>query len=255
MILVAIASAGLLDQGTESSRHLEFCKTAAGDAEDAGQLERAAGVWKACASEAERRQLSDVVAVLKAQADLATVAAEAEATRITDVQAWAVQLLDRAAEYPTLDLPTDIVPRTWRAWMETDRGRAYANDVRVVTAYWSGTETAQGQELFRAYLENVGLNWADPGNPEVDLVVNVSATLSNDAGEASKQGVMQLSTVKMKVDSVRFRRSERSGAGFSVSASAEAAELPVAQEEATRQACDAAARAVLGRVLVELFDS
>jgi len=255
VIFGAIAWAGLLDQGTEASRHLEFCKTAAADAESAGQLDRAAGVWKACTSEAERRQLTEIVAVLRAQADLSMVAAEVEPTRAADVQAWATQILDRAAEYPTIDLPTDIVPRTWRAWMESDRGRAYANDVRVVTAYWSGTESAAGQELFRSYLENVGLNWADPGNPEVDLVVNVSATVSSTAGEASKQGVMQVSTVKIKVDSVRFRRSERSAAGFSVSATAEAPELPVAQEEATRQACDAAARAVLGRVLVELFDS
>jgi len=254
VILGAIAWAGLLDQGTEASRHLEFCKSAAGDAEAAGQLERAAGVWKACAGEAERLQFTEILSPLRAQADLSTVAAEAESVRASDVQAWAIQILDRAAEYPTIDLPTDIVPRTWRAWMESDRGRAYANDVRVVTAFWSGTESAAQRELLRSYFENIGLNWADPGNPEVDLVVNVSAAVSSTAGEASKQGVMQVSTVKIKVDSVRFRRSERSAAGFSVGATAEAADLPVAQEEATRQACDAAARAVLGRVLEELFD-
>ncbi len=252
MIWVALAIAGLLDQGTESSRHVAYCKTAADDAESAGGLARAAGVWKACVAEAERRQLTDVVPALKAQADLTAVAAEVHASREDDIQAWATTILGHAAMYPALELPTDIVPRTWRAWMESDRGRAYAADVRTVTVVW--TESApRANELFRSHLEDVGLGWAEPGSPDVDVVVTASARMEAAAGESSKQGTLRASTARLTVQGVRFRRSERSVEGFAAAASAESPEQAEADDAALRAVCGAGSRAVLSRVLAELL--
>lgn len=252
LLVVGVGWAGLLDQGTESSRHVAYCRTAADDAEASGGLGRAAGVWKACAAEAERRQFSDVVPMLKAQADLASVAAEVEPSRSTDVQTWATTILSHAAAYPTLELPTDLVPRTWRAWMESDRGRAYAADVRTVTVLWT-TSAPRANELLRASLEDVGLTWADPGSPEIDVVVNAEARLEAAAGESSKQGTLRASTAKLAVQSVRFRRSERTVDGFAAVATAESPEQSEADDRALRDACAAGSRAVLGRVLAELL--
>lgn len=255
------ATAGLLDEMDDASRHLAYCKQAADDAAADGKWDMAKGAWSVCLSEAQRRGFETIVPALRAQVAISEALAEHAALKEAQPHQWAVAVLTVAAEYAALDLPSDDVRLTFRAWMGTDEGRAYVEDVRTVTVVWDGVkDPSRPDETLQRSLEDCGLKWGSPGSTDVDTIVY--ATLAERAtslvetlasGEQSKAGAYAHSETTLTVKKVRFKTRDASGKGFTTKASADNPEADAARDAATTTAADLAARIVLQRALAELF--
>lgn len=245
----------------DASRHLAYCKQAADDATADGKPDVAKGAWSVCLSEAKRRGFETIVPSLRAQVAISEALAEHAAIQVTQPHQWAVAVLAVAAEYASVDLPSDDVRLTFRAWMATDEGRAYAEDVRTVTVIWDGLkDTQRPDETMQRSLEDCGLKWSTPGAADVDTIVY--ATLAERAtslvetlasGEQSKAGAYAHAETTLIVSKVRFKTRDASGKGFTTKAAADNAEPDKARDASTTTAADLAARVILQRALAELF--
>lgn len=256
-----VATAGLLDEMDDASRHLAYCKQAADDATADGKPDIAKGAWSVCLSEAKRRGFETIVPSLRAQVAISEALAEHAPLQQTQTHQWAMAVLTVAAEYAALDLPSDDVRLTFRAWMGTDEGRAYVEDVRTVTVVWDGLkETQRPDETLQRSIEDCGLKWSTPGATDVDTIVYASLaeratslieTLAS--GEKSKAGTYAHAETTLTISKVRFKTRDASGKGFATKAAADHAEPDAARDASTATAADLAARVILQRALAELF--
>jgi hypothetical protein len=122
------------------------------------------------------------------------------------------------------------------------------------------TSTTRADEAAQRALEDCGLKWATPGATGVNVIVyaklaekRLSLTETLESGELSKAGRYAQNRTTIAVDRVRFRTLDRTARGFTVVATAEAAEEIAASDAALRDAATLVARSALQRVLAELF--
>lgn len=254
LLFVSGADAGLLDGMTEADRHLETCKIAAEEAEAGEAWERLWGMWKACLAEAKRREFAELLPGLEAEVAVSGALVQASAIRTTQPHRWAVDVLSEAARWSNTEFPTDIVRRTFRAWMETDEGRAFVERVRTVSITWETPVDAANEGVIRRYVEDVGLKWTTPGDPKADTVLTARLDVINSGGESSAQGQLVLSTTTLTVSRVRFKSRSDADKGFAVSASAESPLAADATDRALRTTAEAASQRLLLRVLGVLFE-
>ena len=255
------ATAGLIDEMDDATRHLAYCKQAADDAAADGKWETARGAWSVCLSEAQRRGFDTIVPALRAQVDISGALAENAPIRETQPHQWAIAVLQVASEHAALDLPSDDVRLTFRAWMATDEGRAYVQDVHTVTVIWEGAkDPARVNESAQRSFEDCGLKWSSPGATDVDVIVYARLTERHTSlvetlasGERSRAGPYAHAETTFAVERVRFKARDANGKGFTTKASADRAEPDAARDAALASAADLAARVVLQRVLDEVF--
>ena len=260
-VLPGLAAAGLLDQMDDAARHVAYCRQAADDAVSEEKWDAAQGAWMACLSEAKRRGFDTVVPALEAQVDISTAIADNAFEKTTNPHAFAMAVLQVAAEHSAVDLPSDDVRRTFRSWMDSDEGRAYVEDVRTVTVIWSSDkDAARINETFQRKLEDCGLKWATSGSPDVDVILyaslvekQVSKVETLASGEMSKAGPYSHADASVTIEKIRFKRRNANAKGFSASANADRAEGTAARDAALGDAMDLAAHVVLQRTLAELF--
>ena len=247
------AQAGLLDAMSDADRHLETCKIAAEEAEAVDAWERLWGVWKACLGEAKRREFAELLPGLEAEVAVSGALVHAASIRTTEPHRWAVEVLSEAARWSNTAFPTDVVRRTFRAWMETDEGGAFVEPVRTVTVPWEAPVDAGMEGVIRRYVEDAGLKWTTPGDPKADTVLTARLDVVNAGGESSAQGQLVLSTTTLTVSRVRFKSRSDADKGFAVSASAESPLAADATDRALRTTAEAASQRLLLRVLGVLF--
>ena len=261
VVVPGVATAGLLDEMDDATRHVAYCRQAADDAVAAENWDAAQGAWSACLSEAKRREFATIIPALEAQVDISTALADNAFLKPTNPHQWAMAVMQVAAEHAAVDLPSDEVRRTFRAWMDTDEGRAYVEDVRTVTIIWSSDKDAERiNETLQRKIEDCGLKWASPGSTDVDVIVyasvvekQVAKTETLASGELSKAGPYSHAEASLTVEKVRFKTRNAKGKGFSTSANADRAETNAARDAALSDAADLTARVLLQRVLAELF--
>lgn len=253
LALYSLAAAGLLDEMSPADRHLETCKLAASDAADRADLTREVGVWKACLGEARRLGYTELESSLQAEVAVGGARVEAEPLRVAQPHRWATGVLSEAARWSTADFPSDVVRRTFRAWMTTDEGRAYVDPVRAVSVVWETAIDPRAEEVLRRFVEDAGLRWAAAGSPEADSTVFARLDRKVQGGAQSAQGQLQLVRTELVVARVRVKARDATLKGFTVSADAEAAEVAEAEDKALRVVADATAQRLLLRLLGELF--
>ncbi len=256
VMFCATAYAGLIDALDGSSRHLAYCKEAADSAEEAHRYKESAGAWEACAAEAERRGYRELLPGLQAQVAVSRAMADGADYRLKDPAKFAVRVLEVAARQSALDYPSDAIRALFRGWMETDEGRAKLSTLRTVTVDWRAGDRAhqaRASEVVRRYIEDVGLKWADPGSPDVDVILFSRLLVTTLSPTAERQGAMQHSEVKIITDRVRFRTLDKEAKGFTAESTTESPDADEAEDKALHVAAELAARATLQRVLSQLF--
>lgn len=249
ILLLPAALAGLLDSLSEADRHLETCKLAAEDAEGKADLGRVHGVWKACLGEAQRLGYAELESSLKAEIAVSAARVAAEPLRADQPHRWALSVLSEAARWSTADFPSDVVRRTFRAWMTTDEGRAYVDPVRTVSVVWEAPTGPKEEEVLRRYVEDAGLRWAAAGSPDTDSTVFARLEQRIDGGAATAQGQLKVAQTELVISRVRVKAVDATLKGFTVSATAEAADAADAEDQALRQVADATAQRLLLRLL------
>jgi hypothetical protein len=253
MGLLAFAFAGLIDGLEPSERHIETCRIAVEEAETAGNVTQAHGVWKACLGEAERLGYADLTEGLRAILAVTAAEVEAEPIRVSQPHRWSVAVLTEAAAWSTVTFPTDIVRRVFRQWMEVDEGRAFAEPIRSVSVNWKLPIRDEDEQVVRRYLEDAGLKWVAPGDATADVILFARLDRAETNGEGSAQGTLVRITRTLAVERARLPARSVTLKGFTVSASAESPGADEAAELALRVAADAAAQRLLLRLLGELF--
>ena len=256
LVLGGTANAGLIDALDDPSRHLAYCKEAADSAAEAHRYKEAAGAWDACAAEAERRGYRDLLPGLQAQVAVSRAMADGADYRLKDPAKFAVHVLEVAARQSALDYPSDALRELFRGWMETDEGRAKVSSLRTVTVDWRGGDKAQltrASEVVRRYIEDVGLKWADPGSPDVDVILFSRLMVTTLSPTEERQGAMQHSEVKIITERVRFKTVDKEAKGFTAESTTESPDADQAEDKALHTAAELAARATLQRVLTQLF--
>lgn len=254
LLSASLAHAGLLDALSEEDRQVRVCQEAAADAEAVHDYARAAGVWDACLRECSRLGFEGALPMLRDQHALSAAMAEAAAWRTADPDRWAQAVLAVAAGQGSVEYPTDAVADVFRAWMTTEAGKARLEPVRTVTVQWEGDADVRVSQLVRRYVEDLGLRWADPGDPEVDVIVFARVAVRDlEPRTSSRMGSLARAEATVEVDRVRFRHLDRTEEGFQAVASTEHADAPVAREEALRSATERAAARVLKSVLKVVF--
>jgi hypothetical protein len=260
ILLVPTAFAGLLDGLSPAERQVAICQQAAEPFEAGHDYTKAAGVWEACVAECQRTGVTDAVGPLQDQLTLSRAMAAAAAWRTDDPNRYALAVLDVAADLKTSRFPGTGVRDVFRAWMQTEPGKARLDPVRTVTIQWQDLPADQAAlahhaaDVLRRDVEDLGLKWAEPGKPEVDTILFASL----DVGDAvaittGAQGSLPRAQARLVVDRVRFRTLDDAGEGFTAGAAAEAADAETARDEALRAACQRAADRVLKQVLQIVF--
>ncbi len=260
LALAASAHAGLLDSLTVGDRQVAICRQTSAPAEATHDYVGAAGVWEACVAEAKRTANTEALPALEDQLALIRARAAAAAWRTTDPNRYALSVLPVAAnQRHTGWIGTDVA-EIFRAWMQTEAGKGRLEQLRTVTVTWEGVAEGQAEtarratELLRRHAEDLGLKWAQPGQPEVDTIVFASLFVGDaQALTVTKAGALPRAQARIVVDRVRFRSLDATAAGFSGGAVAEAAEPETAREEALSAACDHVADRVLMEVLRMVF--
>lgn len=253
LLLAPWAHAGLLDVMSAEERQVRICQDAATPAERNHEYARAAGIWEACLSEATRLGYEEALPALRDQAALAREMADAASLRTTDPDRWAQRILAVAAMQGSADYPTDVVAEVFRAWMQTEAGKTRAENVRTVSVQFEGAVEPRTAELVRRYVQDLGLRWADPGDPDVDTIVYARLAMTELEPRTSRQGSLARVQTTLMVDSLRYRNLDRTEEGFDAVATSEHAEADKAREEALRGACQRTARRLLKAALRVLF--
>lgn len=254
LLLVAPALAGLLDALSMEERQVRICQDAAAPVEAEHDYARAAGIWEACLGECRRLGYEGAAVMLEDQLALSRAMAKAAEWRASDPNRFALDVLSVAATQVSVEYPTDAVAETFRAWTKTEGGKGRLEPVRTVTVQWEGGGDPHASELVRRYVQDLGLKWADPGDPDVDVIVFATLTRADlEPRQSSRMGSLARAQADVRVDRVRFPRLDRTQDGFTATAAAESAEKPEAREEALRAACERAAAQVLKAVLRAVF--
>lgn len=259
ILLVPGALAGLIDTLSPEERQVAICRQAAAPAEEAFDFAKAAGVWEACLGEAKRQGFTGAVPLLQDQVTLLTARAEAAPLRTTDPNRYALEVLAVAADLRAGQaLGTDVAD-IFRAWMATEAGKQRLEPVRTVTLQWSEAPASEAQgaraaEVFRRHVEDLGLKWADPGHPDVDVIVYGALTVRPvEKVAADDAPSLPRAEARFEVERVRFRTIDQETSGFRAAATAEDPELPAAEDQALRGACERAAARLLKQVLQTVF--
>lgn len=255
MILLALpAFAGLIDTLSPEERQVVLCQQVAAPAEAVHDYARAAGVWEACLAESRRTGQDKVSAMLGDQLALIQARAKAAAWRTTDPHRYALDVLAVAADQRSTYYPGTDLPDVFRAWMQTEPGKARLDPVRTITLVWEDLEPDERDEarsvaeMFRRHVSDLGLKWADAGHPDVDVIVY--ATLAIGAVDPVASGpALSRAEARFEATRIRFRTLDETTEGFRVAAVAEDAEATVARELAVRTVCERAAARLLKQVL------
>ncbi len=259
LLLVPAAFAGLLDTLTPEERQVAICQQAVAASAETHDYARAAGIWEACAAEAKRAGLTAAVAMLEDQVALTKARAAAASFRTSDPNRYALDVLAVAADQRSTYYPGDDVADVFRAWMTTEAGKGRLEPVRTITLQWaeppaSAELATHAAELFRRHVEDLGLKWADPGHPDVDVIVfGTLAVTPVEGGTSGPAGSLRRAEARFEAERVRFRTIDHATDGFRVIAVAEEPEAPEAEEQALRGACEKAAVRLLKQVLQAIF--
>ncbi|MES2639172.1 MAG: hypothetical protein V4850_06800 [Myxococcota bacterium] len=256
ILLVFPAMAGLLDTLSPEERQVVLCQQVATPAEAVHDYTRAAGVWGACLAESRRTGQEAVSAMLEDQLALMQARASAAAWRTTDPNRYAIAVLGVAADQRSTYYPGTDIPDVFRAWMQTEAGKARLAPARTITLIWEGVAPEQEKEsravaeLFRRHVSDLGLKWADAGHPDVDVIVYATLSIAAlDPVTTGPAGALTRAEARFEATRVRFRTLDETTDGFRVAAVAEEAEPALAREQATRAACERAAARLLKQVL------
>jgi hypothetical protein len=253
------AHAGLIDSLTDEQRQLQICRDSAAEPEADHDYARAAGVWQACLDEMTRLGYQSGLPMLRDQVALSRAMAAAAEYRTSDPDRFAQDVLSVAARQSSATYPTDAVADVFRAWMETEAGRARLAPLRTITLDWGGSvpqaERAHPSEVFRRHVEALGLKWAEPGSDDVDVIVFGRITVRDlDARTSSRMGSLARAEATLTATRVRFRRLDRTEAGFTAVGATEDGDAATTREEALDAACERAAAQVLKAVLRVVFE-
>ena len=253
ILLLSMAWAGLLDALDPAERHLETCRIAVGEAEEAEKVSQVHGVWKACLGEAERLGYAELAGGLKAEVAVSAAEVEAEPLRTAEPHRWAVAVLGEAAQWTSVTLPTDRVRRIFRRWMELDEGRAYAEPIRSISVNWRLPVGEMDEQVVRRHVEDAGLKWVQPGDPTADVIVTARLEQAETSGDESAQGTLRKVVRTLSIERLRLPARDRTLKGFVVSSAAESPTAGEAADAALRVTADTAAQRLLLRLLCELF--
>jgi hypothetical protein len=139
----------------------------------------------------------------------------------------------------------------------TEAGKQRMSRVRTITVHWEGgmrverrkrdpamAERVRASELIRRYLEDLGLRWAEPGSPEVDVILHARLARKDLAPRiSSRMGNIPRAEASVSVSMVRMPKLDLTEEGFDAKVAAEDADATVARDDALRAACsDIAAR-------------
>lgn len=244
------AYAGLIDALTDEQRQVQICADAARPFEEARDWPRAAGTWEACAAECARLGYQDAVRPLKDQAAVLRTLGEFDTFRATDPNRWALPVLAVAAEQASIAYPTDAMASVFREWARTEPGKARLASVHTVTVHWEGATDERTTQVLRRYVEDLGLRWAEPGDPAVGVIVHARVrTRDLEPRTTSRMGSLARTEATVDVSRLRMPRLDRTEDGFVVTAATEAASATDAREEALHEACRRAASHLLKQVL------
>ncbi len=245
-----VAHAGLIDALTDEQRQVQVCADAARPFEEAREWARAAGVWDACAAECGRLGYADAVRPLKDQAAVLRALAEFDTFRNEDPNRWALPVLSVAAEQDSIDYPTDAMASVFREWARSEAGKSRLASVHTVTVHWEGKADERTSQVLRRYVEDVGLRWAEPGDPDVGIIVHARVrTRDLEPRTSVRMGSLARTEATVDVSRLRMPRIDRTEDGFVTSAATEAASASDAREEALHEACRRAASRLLKQVL------
>jgi hypothetical protein len=250
LLVSPAAHAGLIDALTDEQRQVQICADAASPHEREKEWSRAAGVWEACAGEAERLGYADAVRPLRDQAAVVRALADAEPLREADPNRWALAVLAVAADQESIEYPTDAVALVFREWARTEAGKARLAQIRTVTVHWDGKSDAHAAQVFRRYVEDQSLRWAEPGAPDVGVIVFARIrTRDLEPRSTSRMGSLARTEATFDASKLRLPQLDRSEDGFVAVAATESATAADAREEALQEACRRAAARVLKQVL------
>ena len=97
--------------------------------------------------------------------------------------------------------------------------------MRTLTLSWEGLAPGQEElakhaaEVLRRHVEDLGLKWAEPGQPEVDTIVFASLSVGDaQAVTATADGSLPRAQAKISIDRVRFRNIDVTAKGFTAGA-------------------------------------
>ncbi|MDP2310554.1 MAG: hypothetical protein Q8P18_31335 [Pseudomonadota bacterium] len=256
ILFVLPAMAGLLDTLTPEERQVVLCQQVATPAEVVHDYARAAGVWGACLAESRRTGQDAVSALLADQLGIIQARASAAAWRTADPNRYAIAVLTVAADQRSTYYPGTDIADVFRAWMQTEAGKARLEPARTITLVWEGVapedeaEARTVAELFRRHVSDLGLKWADPGHPDVDVIVYATLSIAAlDPATSGPAGALSRAEARFEATRVRFRTLDDTTDGFRVGSIAEEAEAGLAREAATRAVCERAAARLLKQVL------
>jgi hypothetical protein len=256
----SLARAGLLEGMTDEERRLHLCVDAAYPLEQARSWGVAAASWERCAAELEALGAHTAVRSARDQAAVLRALAAHEGLRAREPGEWGARVLAVAASQDSVTYPTPVVLDAFRAWVASEPGKARVEDVRTVTVGWlpgdpwERADRTRFAELFRRYAEDAGLRWADPGSPDVDVIVRLQITRRDlEPRTTARMGSLARVEQLVRVADVRFVRLDRTADGFASRVSAEAVRAEDAGEEALRAAMDRTAAKLLKTILREAF--
>lgn len=259
ILFVAAAQAGLIDTLSPAERQVEICRQAAAPAEEAFAFDRAAGVWEACLAETKRQGHVEAVPMLEEKVALVKARAKAAPYRTDDPNRYALEVLAVAADQRAATTLGSDTADVFRAWMATEPGKQRLEPVRTITLVWAAppAEAEVGRkaaEVFRRHVEDLGLKWADPGHPEVDVIVYAELDVRPfEKVAADDAPSLPRAEARFEVERVRFRTIDDEAGGFRATATAEDPEASVAADQAVRGACERAAARLLKQVLRAVF--
>jgi hypothetical protein len=257
MLLASPVRAGLIDALDEDARALQLCIDRGAPAEASGDYAHALEVWRGCAEEARAQGWTGSQRRLEDQAEFARALVAAGPYRESDPGRFQLAVLERAAMQKARTWLTPTVNDVFRAWVATEAGKQRMSRVRTITVHWEGgmrverrkrdpamAERVRASELIRRYLEDLGLRWAEPGSPEVDVILHARLARKDLAPRiSSRMGNIPRAEASVSVSMVRMPKLDLTEEGFDAKVAAEDADATVARDDALRAACsDIAAR-------------
>lgn len=263
LILATIAHAGLLDTLTEEQRQLQLCADAAGPQEAARDWGAAATTWEQCATDLRAHGATGSLPPLMDQSAVLRAMKRHEPLRQSEPGRWGSEILSVAARQSTTIYPSGAVLGVFRAWAATQAGKERLADVSTVTLAWVPTSDLSPEaraartrhaELYRRYVEDLGLRWAEPGSPDIDVIVRAQVVERElPPRTTARMGALARRETVVRVADVRFPRLDRTADGYESRSAAEAVTGEEARDEALRAAMAESSAQLLKVVLRAAF--